>query len=581
MNGMHIDTRREGFQMTRERRRSNAEWPAWLNAAWNTPIDEPGAVYPDPNDPDRSNGRVCVNVHPDGCSRQIVEWNEWIIREADGRLWVTDSSDPTIANIEIAAGQELKQERRAYIAEKLLQTAPELAAELDTLRAELAEAKSNYIGACQTIAAMHAAAVGGIRGPNRGVVEDVADVAERLRLLELSRTDPEKSLAAHAIQLNATLRKTQEELQTANALLDGLKRPNPAAIDQVVERLWGKAGTNTPDTFRDEARRILREHFGEFGTNDRAELEKLRGYYRQIGATLGDDAVISRVRAQADTINRLRMELSALETLKTDTEAHADRLASALGWLASTCGTQVPAVVDALRAHAMRRGADFQDAGPIQSPALIPARKLPEGTALLYPGVHQVRGVICARDVIVTPAKIPDRTKLVIFDGVLFHVWQAFATDAGTVLLAAPDSAVMETDDEADAAEAMRLAGMAATDEHVIARLRAFPRPRHVGIQPKPLPTHPVDAMKAIGIPMDPDVERDLRAHCDAPVDVSAMDGGPKRIGDVLEQCGREHAEAMQRIEIQRAQLNPNPPAELARQAMAKARDIVSEGNHP
>jgi hypothetical protein len=38
------------------------------------------------------------------------------------------------------------------------------------------EAKHNYAGACKTIAEMHAAAVGGITGAKRGVVEDVADL---------------------------------------------------------------------------------------------------------------------------------------------------------------------------------------------------------------------------------------------------------------------------------------------------------------------------------------------------------------------------------------------------------------------
>ena len=52
-------------------------------------------------------------------------------------------------------------------------------------RAEAAEAealqqKENYDRACQLVAAMHAAAVGEITGPKRGVVEDVADLrAER------------------------------------------------------------------------------------------------------------------------------------------------------------------------------------------------------------------------------------------------------------------------------------------------------------------------------------------------------------------------------------------------------------------
>lgn len=502
---MHIDLKREGFQMTRERRRSNHEWPAWLNIAWNTPITDVGALYPDANDPDRSNGRIVLNLS--AAEFHVIQWNDWIIREADGRLWVTDSTDPTIANIEIPAGPELKQ-------------APDIIDEAFRLRRELDEAQKNYVGACQTIAAMHAAAVGGIQAPNRGVVEDVA------------------ALRADLLELRA-------------------KRPNQAAIDQVAESLCSLVGDD--GRFREDIRRELRENFGEFGVNEFPELMKLRGYYRQIVATLGRDDVLNELRDQhakqvalSDKIGELtriiQLQNAALDTL----ESHADRLASALSWLAlhqkETRGAEPAAsVLDALRAHAMRRGADVQDAGPIQSPALIPAKKLPEGTALLYPGIHRFKGVTCARDVIVTPVSVPERTKLVIFDGVLFHVWQAFPMDEGTVLIVSPDSAVMEVDDEDEARAALAFTEKAATDG-TLAKLSAFPRAQ--------LATHPVDAMKQLGVQMDPDAERDLRAHCDAPVDVSTMNGGP----GVLEQCGREHAQAMQRIETQRAQLNPNPP---------------------
>lgn len=49
-------------------------------------------------------------------------------------------------------------------------------AERDQLRAEVERFKADYERACQTVAEMHAAAVGAIQGPKRGVVEDVADL---------------------------------------------------------------------------------------------------------------------------------------------------------------------------------------------------------------------------------------------------------------------------------------------------------------------------------------------------------------------------------------------------------------------
>ncbi|MCG8429605.1 MAG: hypothetical protein MJA29_00300, partial [Candidatus Omnitrophica bacterium] len=35
----------EAFQMTKERRWDNSEWPNWLNYAWNLEPSDPGAVF--------------------------------------------------------------------------------------------------------------------------------------------------------------------------------------------------------------------------------------------------------------------------------------------------------------------------------------------------------------------------------------------------------------------------------------------------------------------------------------------------------------------------------------------------------
>lgn len=65
------------------------------------------------------------------------------------------------------------------------------------------ELRADYEGACRTIAEMHAAAVGEVRGPVRGVVEDVADLrAERddlaRRLLEAPEAPKQPRKAARA-----------------------------------------------------------------------------------------------------------------------------------------------------------------------------------------------------------------------------------------------------------------------------------------------------------------------------------------------------------------------------------------------
>lgn len=36
----------EAFQMTKDRRQDNSEWPEWLNIAWNANHNEPGAARP-------------------------------------------------------------------------------------------------------------------------------------------------------------------------------------------------------------------------------------------------------------------------------------------------------------------------------------------------------------------------------------------------------------------------------------------------------------------------------------------------------------------------------------------------------
>lgn len=49
----------------------------------------------------------------------------------------------------------------------------------DELQETADNLKHDYMRACQTLAHMHAAAVGEVRGPDRGVVEDVADLRAR------------------------------------------------------------------------------------------------------------------------------------------------------------------------------------------------------------------------------------------------------------------------------------------------------------------------------------------------------------------------------------------------------------------
>lgn len=73
----------EAFQMTRERRLDNKDWPEWLNQAWNKNEGEPGAVFRQNKDaplPDLLCIWTLEGVH-------LVDWGDWIIRGVKGELY--------------------------------------------------------------------------------------------------------------------------------------------------------------------------------------------------------------------------------------------------------------------------------------------------------------------------------------------------------------------------------------------------------------------------------------------------------------------------------------------------------------
>ncbi|OHB71851.1 MAG: hypothetical protein A2W23_06275 [Planctomycetes bacterium RBG_16_43_13] len=73
----------EAFQMTKERRRDNSEWPNWLNQAWNKDCGE-GAVwckdYPNSDGTDQLAIGTLEGVY-------IVSWDDWIIKGVNGELY--------------------------------------------------------------------------------------------------------------------------------------------------------------------------------------------------------------------------------------------------------------------------------------------------------------------------------------------------------------------------------------------------------------------------------------------------------------------------------------------------------------
>jgi hypothetical protein len=73
----------EAFQMTRERRDDNSEWPEWLNRAWQMSYDVEGTLIIDDDDPEEDK-HLCIRTKE---GRQRVSWDDWIIQGVQGELY--------------------------------------------------------------------------------------------------------------------------------------------------------------------------------------------------------------------------------------------------------------------------------------------------------------------------------------------------------------------------------------------------------------------------------------------------------------------------------------------------------------
>ena len=74
----------EAFQMTKDRRGDNAEWPDWLNQAWNKKCEETGSVWPADYPKSSGNDRLVITTLE---GDMMVEWGDWIIRGVKGELY--------------------------------------------------------------------------------------------------------------------------------------------------------------------------------------------------------------------------------------------------------------------------------------------------------------------------------------------------------------------------------------------------------------------------------------------------------------------------------------------------------------
>ena len=77
----------DAFQMTKNRRSDNSEWPTWLNTAWQKPVAEVGSVFcsADGGIVGERDTPLFINTLK-GAVR--VFWDDWIIRGVEGELYL-------------------------------------------------------------------------------------------------------------------------------------------------------------------------------------------------------------------------------------------------------------------------------------------------------------------------------------------------------------------------------------------------------------------------------------------------------------------------------------------------------------
>lgn len=72
----------EAFQMTEERRASNADWPEWMRRAWQLDRETPGSLYP--TEEGTGDGTLSIGTLE---GQHLVSWGDWIIQGVKGELY--------------------------------------------------------------------------------------------------------------------------------------------------------------------------------------------------------------------------------------------------------------------------------------------------------------------------------------------------------------------------------------------------------------------------------------------------------------------------------------------------------------
>ena len=74
----------EAFQITKESRASNENWPDWLHKAWNMDFEEVGMVGCEDHPNSYGTDRLIVRTRE---GLLTVSWGDWIIQGVQGELY--------------------------------------------------------------------------------------------------------------------------------------------------------------------------------------------------------------------------------------------------------------------------------------------------------------------------------------------------------------------------------------------------------------------------------------------------------------------------------------------------------------
>lgn len=74
----------EAFQMTKEHRQDNSEWPEWLHLAWNKEYAEEGSINPSDYPNSKGDDRLLVQTKE---GPLIIDWGDWIIQGIEGQIY--------------------------------------------------------------------------------------------------------------------------------------------------------------------------------------------------------------------------------------------------------------------------------------------------------------------------------------------------------------------------------------------------------------------------------------------------------------------------------------------------------------